>query len=430
VSILDVFITALTSMRTNILRTLLTMLGIIIGIAAVITGTAAGEGAQQGVTARIAGLGSNLMFVRPYSPDEGGAAIPGLGPSLFFEDSQQVASANLSCVEAIAAQATIGAPGDFIQARAIYRGQNVETLLLGTEPTYQQVRNFYVAEGRFITNDDIDKKAAVVVLGSSVADQLFGSKDPVGENIQVFAGVANFGIRPNFTVIGVMESRGGSTTADEDNQIFTPLPSLQARAPANFRNARGYSNIAQINIAVADSCDEDAVKVDVGAILRRARELTPDEEDDFKIYSQKEVLATATEVEESFQILIASIALIALIVGGIGIMNIMLVSVTERTREIGIRKAVGAKRFDILLQFLLEALVVTVLGGVLGVLAAWGATKIAAGFDIGGKDTKYAITAQWVMLGLGVSAVTGVIAGVYPAWRAARLDPIEALRHE
>jgi len=429
-SIIDVFITALTSMRSNILRTLLTMLGIIIGIAAVITGTAAGEGAQQGVTARIAGLGSNLMFVRPYSPDEGGATIPGLGPSLFFEDSQQVANANLSCVDAIAAQATIGAPGDFIRARAIYRGQNVETLLVGTEPTYQQVRNFYVAKGRFITADDVDKKAAVVVLGSSVTEKIFGSKDPIGESVQIFAGVGNFGIRPNFTVIGVMESRGGSTTADEDNQIFTPLPSLQARAPANFRNTRGYSNIAQINIAVADSCDEDVVKVDVGAILRRARELPPGEEDDFKIYSQKEVLATATEVEESFQILIASIALIALIVGGIGIMNIMLVSVTERTREIGIRKAVGAKRFDILLQFLLEALVVTVLGGVLGVFAAWGATEIAAKFDIGGSDTRYAITPQWVMLGLGVSAVTGVIAGVYPAWRAALLDPIEALRHE
>ncbi|MBI5288962.1 MAG: ABC transporter permease [Chloroflexi bacterium] len=430
-SILDVFITALTSMRSNILRTLLTMLGIIIGIAAVITGTAAGEGAQQGVTERIAGLGSNLMFVRPYSPDSGGVNLPGLGPSLFFEDSKQVVNAKLPCVSAIAAQATIGAPGDFIGAQAIYRGKNIDTLLVGTEPTYQQVRNFYVGSGRFITQDDVDKKALVVVLGSGVADKLFGSADPIGQNMRIFAGVGGrFGITINFTVIGVMEARGGSSGADEDNQIFTPLPSLQARAPAGFRNARGYSNIGQINVALAENCDEDAAKIDIAAILRKARELPPGKENDFQIQSQKDVLATATEVEESFQILIASIALIALVVGGIGIMNIMLVSVTERTREIGIRKAVGAKRFDILLQFLLEALVVTVLGGILGVLAAWGATKIAAGFDIGGKDTKYAITAQWVMLGLGVSAVTGVIAGVYPAWRAARLDPIEALRHE
>ncbi len=430
-SLVDVFMTAINSMRTNFLRTLLTMLGIIIGIAAVITGTAAGEGAQQGVTERVRGLGSNLMFVRPYSPDAGGVNIPGLGPSLFFEDSKQVVDANLPCIDAIAAQATIGAPGDLIGAQAIYRGKNLDTLLVGTEPTYQQVRNFYVDKGRFISPDDIEKKALVIVLGSSVAEKLFGSKDPIGENMRIFAGVGGrFGITINFTVIGVMEARGGGTAADEDNQVFTPLPSLQARAPAGFRNARGYSNIGQINVALADGCKEDAAKVDIAAILRRARNLPPGKENDFQIQSQKDVLSTATEVEESFQILIASIALISLVVGGIGIMNIMLVSVTERTREIGIRKAVGAKRVDILFQFLLEALVVTVIGGALGVLCAWGATKIAADLNIGGDDTRYAITAQWVLLGLGVSAITGVIAGVYPAWRASRLDPIEALRHE
>jgi putative ABC transport system permease protein len=431
-SLVDVFLTALASMRSNILRTLLTMLGIIIGIAAVITGTAAGEGAQQGVTERIAGLGSNLMFVRPYSPDSGGGAqIPGLGPSLFFEDSQQVVSANLNCVDAIAAQATIGAPGDLIGAQAIYKGQNLSTLLVGTEPTYQQVRNFYVAKGRFIARDDVEKKALVVVLGSAVAEKLFGDDDPIGQNIRIFAGVGGrFGITINFTVIGVMEERGGTSGSDLDNQIFTPLPSLQARAPAGFRNARGYSNIGQINVALKEGCNEDATKTDIAAILRTARNIPADKDDDFQIQSQKDILATATEVEESFQILIASIALIALVVGGIGIMNIMLVSVTERTREIGIRKAVGARRFDIMLQFLLEALVVTVLGGILGVLAAWGATEIATKFEIGGADTKYAITPQWVMLGLGVSAITGIVAGVYPAWRASRLDPIEALRHE
>jgi putative ABC transport system permease protein len=241
---------------------------------------------------------------------------------------------------------------------------------------------------------------------------------------------ARFGIGFNFTVIGVMEQRGGTSGADEDNQIFTPLPSFQARLPQGFRNARGYTNISQINISLKDNSKEDAAKVDIAAIMRKSRGLQPTAADDFQIQSQKDVLSTATAVEESFQVLIASIALIALLVGGIGIMNIMLVSVTERTREIGIRKAVGARRFDILLQFLLEALVVTILGGILGVVAAWGATRLAAAWDIGGSDAKYAITAQWVMLGLAVSAVTGIIAGVYPAWRASRLDPIEALRHE
>jgi putative ABC transport system permease protein len=430
-SIVDVFLTALTAMRTNFLRTLLTMLGIIIGIAAVITGTAAGEGAQQGVTERISGLGSNLMFIRPYSPDSGGVNIPGLGPSLFWEDAQEISAAELPSIEAIAAQGTVGAPGDLIQAQAIYRGQNISTLMVGTEPSYQQVRNFYVADGRFISQDDLDKKALVVVIGTAVRDKLFGDKDPMGEQIRIFAGVSSrFGIGFNFTIIGVMEQRGGTSGADEDNQILVPLPSFQARLPQGFRNARGYTNINQINVRIADGANEEAAKLDIASVLRTSRNIQPGAEDDFQIQSQKDILSTATAVEESFQILIASIALIALIVGGIGIMNIMLVSVTERTREIGIRKAVGARQFDILLQFLLEALIVTIIGGALGVLAAYGATMIAERFDIGGSDTNYAITAQWVMLGLAVSAVTGIIAGVYPAWRASRLDPIEALRHE
>ena len=192
----------------------------------------------------------------------------------------------------------------------------------------------------------------------------------------MFAGVSSrFGIGFNFQVIGVMEQRGGTSGADEDNQIFVPLPSFQARLPQGFRNARGYTNISQINVRTCDGGDEDATKQDLTAILRTSRDIQQGTEDDFQIQSQNDILSTATAVEESFQILIASIALIALIVGGIGIMNIMLVSVTERTREIGIRKAVGARQFDILLQFLLEALVVTIIGGALGVLAAWGATR-------------------------------------------------------
>jgi putative ABC transport system permease protein len=430
VSLIDLFITALTAMRMNLMRTLLTMLGIIIGIGAVITLTAATEGAQKGITDRVRGLGSDLMFVKPYSADEGAAVqIPGLGPSLFWEDSQYVVEQQHPCIEAVAAQGTVGNEGDLIQAQVIYRGQNTSTVMVGTEPAYQQVRNFYVARGRFISQDDMDKKALNVVLGSAVAEEVFGTKNPVGESVRIFAGVGRFGIGFNFTVVGVMEPKGGTSTANEDNQIFVPLPSFQARLPQGFRNARGYTNIDQINIKVGD-CDEEALKVDIAADLRKSRELQQGVADDFQIQSQKDVLATATEVDRSLQVLVVSIALIALVVGGIGIMNIMLVSVTERTREIGIRKAVGAKRSDILLQFLIEAIVVTLIGGLLGVAAGWGATEIAGRYDIGGSDNEYAVTAQWVLLGIGVAAVTGIIAGVYPAWRASRLDPIEALRHE
>jgi putative ABC transport system permease protein len=430
-SLFDVVITAIVALRSNVLRTLLTMLGIIIGIASVITLTAAGEGAQKGVTERISALGSGLVFVRPYSPDEGGINIPGLGPSLFFEDSQAVDAQNLACIEAIAAQGTAGAPGDLIKAQAIYRGQNLSTLLVGTEASYQQVRNFYVERGRFISEDDVEKKALVVVLGAHVARELFGNADPLGETVRVFAGLnARLGIGFQFTVIGVMESKGGTAVGDEDNQIFVPLPSFQARLPRQFRNAQGFTNINQINIKLTDEACEDQSKDDIAAILRKERDISEGEADDFQIQSQSDVLSTATEVEETLQVLLVSIALISLVVGGIGIMNIMLVSVTERTREIGIRKAVGAKRTNILMQFLIEALIVTTLGGVLGIMAGIGAIRIADAFDIGGEDTKYVITATWVLVGLAMSAVTGIISGVYPAWRAARLDPIEALRRE
>jgi putative ABC transport system permease protein len=209
--------------------------------------------------------------------------------------------------------------------------------------------------------------------------------------------------------------------------VFVPLPSFQARV-ALLRNARGYTNVQQINVKLADKSAEEPVKLAIADVLRKQHNII--NEDDFQIQSQSDVLSTATSVDRTLQVLLVSIAIIALVVGGIGIMNIMLVSVSERTREIGIRKAVGAKRFDILMQFVIEALVVTTIGGAIGVLAGVGAIEFAKYFEIGGSDTKYLITPTWVGLGLGMSAVTGLVFGVYPAWRASRLDPIEALRRE
>jgi putative ABC transport system permease protein len=241
----------------------------------------------------------------------------------------------------------------------------------------------------------------------------------------VFAGLnAQLGAGFSFTVIGVMEPKGASGTGDEDDRVFVPLPSFQARVPI-IRNARGLTNVSLINIKLADRGKADQAKEDLSVILRDRHG-----EDDFTIETQTEVLATATEVSSQLQFLVAIIATISLVVGGICIMAIMLISVTERTREIGIRKAVGAKRLDILLEFMIEAIMVTFVGGILGVLAGWGITRIADIFDLGGSDTQFAITPFWVGIGLAVSVLTGILAGVYPAWRASRLDPIEALRHE
>jgi putative ABC transport system permease protein len=426
-TIVDVVLTAIGALRSNVLRTLLTMLGIIIGIAAVITLTAVGEGAQQGVTDQIRGLGSNLVFVKPGAPNQGGVSgLPGSGASLFFEDAQAIDALQLPYIDSIASQGVVGGPGAFIPAQVIYRGGNVSTTLVGTEPAYEHVRDFYHASGRFINDDDIKKKSLVTVLGVNVAQKLFGTADPVGQTVRISVGPGRFSIGFNFTVVGVMEEKGSSATTNQDDFVFVPLPSLQARI-SFVRNARGFSNISQINVRMLDTSKVPEATEAIASLLRARHAV---QEDDFTIESQKDVLSTATDVSKTLQVLLVSIASIALVVGGIGIMNIMLVSVSERTREIGIRKAVGAKQRDILLQFVVEALMVTTTGGAIGVLVGVGAILVAREFSIGGSDTHYVITPYWVIMGLLVSAATGLIFGVYPAWRAARLDPIEALRRE
>jgi putative ABC transport system permease protein len=428
VTIIDVFLSSLAALRSNVLRTFLTMLGIIIGVGAVIVLTAASEGAQQGVGERIRSLGSNLMFIRPGAPDEQGTGpgLPGGGPGLFYEDAVAISNGGFDWLDGVASQTAVGGAGSLIQARTIYRGQTMTTILVGAEPSYEFVRDFYVAKGRFISEDDINKKALVVVLGSDVAKTLFGDDDPIGESVRIFAGVGQFGVGFNFTVVGVMEPKGASATGNEDEYVFVPLPSFQARV-AFIRNPRGLTNVSQINVKLTDRNRAEEAREDIAALLRAQHAV---EEDDFTILTQSEILSTATEVERSLQVLVLSIALISLVVGGLGIMNIMLVSVTERTREIGIRKAIGAKRTDILVQFLVEAFLVTLIGGMFGVAAGYVAAWVADTWDIGGADNPYAVTPFWVVVGLAVSAVTGIVAGVYPAWRAARLDPIEALRHE
>ena len=422
----DVLGTAFKALTSNPIRTMLTMLGVIIGIAAVIALTAASEGAQRGVSERIRGLGSNLMFIRPGAEEQTGLQLPGTGASLFLEDARAIEEAEFPSIAAVAAQANAGRPDPILAVQAIRLGQNRSTTLLGTEPSYEFVRDFYVASGRFISDDDLTKKALVTVLGTDVKNDLFGEdEDPIGKTIRISVGPGNFSIGFTFTVIGVMEPKGGDATTDQDDVVIVPLPSFQARIPF-IRDPRGRTNVNQINIKLTDQSEADEAREQIGALLQQRHNVT---EDDFRIQTQTELLDTATEVERSLQVLVVSIALISLVVGGIGIMNIMLVSVTERTREIGIRKAVGAKRIDILWQFLVESFVVTMIGGVLGVLAGIGATEIAERFEIGG-DNPYTVTPFWVLVGLVVAGITGVVAGVYPAWRASRLDPIEALRHE
>jgi putative ABC transport system permease protein len=398
------------------------MLGIIIGVSAVITLMAVGQGAQKGVTERIQGLGSNLLFIRPGEVETSNAAQAiSQSQALTLVDTDAYAMDDperFPYIEGVAPQVTF-------DAQVIAGPNNTRTMITGTTPDYQFVRDFYVEQGQFITYDDVTRKGLVAVLGSRVAKDLFGESNPIGRTIRLAVGPGGI-ISFTFRVTGVMEPRGATATGDEDDLVFIPLPTMQARIPF-LRNPQGLSNVMQISVKVSDGGQFERAEKEIAELLRERHKV---KEDDFTIRTQEDLIATATDVADTLTILLGSIAGISLLVGGIGIMNIMLVSVTERTREIGIRKAVGATRRDIMMQFLVEALTVTMLGGGIGVAFGITLAKIADGQTIGDEDIRTVISPLAVILAFGVSAAIGIFFGLYPAFRASRLNPIEALRHE
>ncbi len=421
-SIIDAVRTAFAALAANRMRSALTMLGIIIGVSAVITLMAVGQGAQKGVTERIRGLGSNLLFIRPAQVETSNAAqVVAQGQTLTLVDTDAYAindPERFPYVDGVAPQVTF-------DAQLIAGAQNTRTTITGTTSDYQYVRDFYVAQGQFITDDDVTRKALVAVLGNRLAQTLFGDTNPIGKTIRLAVGPGGL-ISFTFRVVGVMEPRGATTTGDEDDLMFIPLPTMQARIPF-LRNPQGLSNVMQISVKIKDKNQFDRAREEIAALLRERHQVA---KDDFVIRTQDDLITTASDVSRTLTILLASIASISLLVGGIGIMNIMLVSVTERTREIGIRKAVGAKRRDILTQFLMEALTVTMAGGGIGVIVGVSLAKLASGQTIADEDIQTVISPLAIILAFSVSAAIGIFFGIYPAFRAARLNPIEALRHE
>ena len=425
-SITDTIRSAVAALISNKLRSALTMLGIIIGVSAVITLMAVGQGSQKGVTERIQGLGSNLLFIRPgqsQASDAQSAVYGGQALSLVDEDAYAIDDPEqFPYVEGVAPQV------DF-EARLIAGGENTSTTVIGTTPGYQYVRDFYVARGQFISDDDITRKGLVAVLGHGVAQTLFGDADPIGKSVRLAVGPANLSLTFNFRVIGVMEPKGATATGDEDDLMFIPLPTMQARIPF-LRNPQGLSNVFQISVKVSDRGDFDQAEREIAALLRERHNVT---KDDFEILTQTDVAnlqAAETEISRTLWAAMAAIAGISLVVGGIGIMNIMLVSVTERIREIGIRKAVGATRGDILMQFLVEALMVTMAGGGIGVVLGIALSTLADGRTILEQSVRAEVSPVAVILAFGVSAAIGLFFGIYPAYNASRLNPIEALHHE
>jgi len=414
--IFDTIQTALAQLSANKLRTGLTMLGIVIGVGAVIAHMAAGQGAQQGVTKEVSGLGSNLIFVEPGVTEQQGGRF-GIGAMTLTTDDAE-AIKELSYADAVVSQFKLD-----MENQVIGNGRNTSAAMTATEPDFPYVRDWEVEAGRFLIDDDVSRKATNVVLGAQVAEDLFDTpQNAVGQDVRL-----NFGMFSlNLTVVGVMEKRGAAGSGDDDTQILIPLTTFQTRIPFG-RSATGEENVGQIVVKATQGGKVDETKDDIYVLLLQRHDYT----EDFTVETQEDLTATAREVSRTLTMLLGAIAGISLVVGGIGIMNIMLVSVTERTREIGIRKAVGANRTDILLQFIIEAIIVTLVGGAVGVLAGVVAARIVDGQDFGTGSPVTTMVAPWsIFVALGVSAIIGLFFGIYPAFRASRLDPIEALRTE
>ena len=405
---------ALRGLAANKLRSALTMLGIIIGVGAVIALLSIGQGAQAAITGEIQAIGPNLIFIIPGAMQQGGVSMAmGTAATLTLEDAEALADPlNAPDVAAVA-------PVISRNTQVVYQGQNVNTLISGVTPEYQYVRNFPVREGRFIEKSDLDAMTRVAVLGSMTAEDLFQGGDPIGQIIKIQ--------RAPFRVVGVLEEKGGASFmgGSQDDAILIPITTAHARLLGGRAIVGGGRRVTAINISAVSEGRVEAAIEEITLILRQRHKIRY-QEDDFTVLSQQDILGVFNQITGILTLFLGAIAAISLLVGGIGIMNIMLVSVTERTREIGIRKAVGAKRRDILAQFLIEAIVLSLLGGMIGIVVGAGVARLVA--RIG--DITTVVSLQSVLLAVGFSVAVGLFFGIYPAARAASLNPIEALRYE
>jgi putative ABC transport system permease protein len=406
----DCFTAAIRALLGNKLRSILTMLGILIGVSAVISVLSLGAAQSAIVEESFATLGANLIYV---IPREGSVGAMVGEATLTVEDAEAIARQASSVVGV--------APTAQTYAQVVGGGENLNSLIAGITPEAEWVDNYAVAQGDFITLFDYRARSRVAVLGSEVAQTLFGEIDPSGQSIRISG--------RQFQVIGVLESRG-TGFGFEDMRVYIPLSTLYSTVAASQAGSRGNS-VDMISVKVESSDKLEATDQEITDILRNTHNIRVGEEDDFRVLNIASVAEQVSRVLGILQLVLAGIAGISLLVGGIGIMNIMLVSVTERIREIGLRKAIGAKRRDILTQFLIESATLSLCGGAVGVGLGWIIVKIMSvvatnlGFPFAARLPGYAIA-----LSVGVAILIGLASGLYPAVRAARLDPIESLRHE
>ncbi|MDR3377354.1 MAG: ABC transporter permease [Verrucomicrobiae bacterium] len=396
---------ALRALRRNKLRSCLTALGIIIGVASVVAMVAVGNGAQARITSEVSSLGQNLLLIFAGSRHTGGVNS-GLGSAstMTIADAQAMAR-EIPDIAAVS-------PEDSATVQAIADGRNWSTTAYGESPDYLKIRDWKLTAGSMFTAHEVRSAAKVAVIGSKTANELFGPLNPVGQTVRL-------GTIP-FVIIGLLESKGsGMGGQNQDDRFIIPYTTAMKRLT-------GDKYLRSINVEIVSADRMDSGEQQITSLLRQRHRLTADQSDDFNIFNQKEIADTVNSISKIITLLLGSIAGISLVVGGIGIMNIMLVSVTERTREIGIRIAVGAQPGDIRLQFLIEAVTLSLLGGLIGVLFGIGASKLVSVV----ADFHAVVSTGSILLAFGVSSAIGIFFGFYPATKAAALNPIDALRYE